>query len=125
MIFEKGNKFGKGRPKGSPNKMTAQTREFLEQVTESLNENLLNDIQELSAFDRVKLWLSLQEFLIPKLSRTEIREEGENQTQVTINVVSPEPDYSQLSTEELKFLESIAHKVKYFDKPILEEPKNY
>jgi hypothetical protein len=121
MKFEKGNKYGKGRPKGSPNKVTAQTREFLEHVIQHLNMNLLNDIQELSASDRVKVWLSLQEYILPKLSRTELTEDGENDTNLKISVVSPQPDYSKLSIEELRFLESIAVKVTYFDKPMLEE----
>jgi hypothetical protein len=63
----------------------------------------------------------LQEYLLPKLSRTEITDEGENETNVKITVVRPEPDYSKLSIEELRFLETIAKKVEYFDKPILEE----
>jgi hypothetical protein len=121
MKFEKSNKYGKGRPKGSPNKVTAQTREFLEHVIQHLNMNLLNDIQELSASDRVKVWLSLQEYILPKLSRTELTEEVENDANLKISVISPQPDYSKLSIEELKFLESIAEKVTYFDKPMLEE----
>jgi hypothetical protein len=121
MPFEKGNNHGKGRPKGSQNKTTVQIKDFLQSVSEHLEADLFDDLKELQPYDRVKVWLTIQEYLLPKLSRTDISEEGDNKTTLTVNVVSPEPDYSALSIEELKFLESIAHKVKYFDKPILTE----
>jgi hypothetical protein len=50
--------------------------------------------------------------LLPKLSRKEITEEGENDTTVKITVVRPEPDYSKLSIEELKILQGLMEKLK-------------
>ena len=58
---------------------------------------------------------------MPKLSRKEITEDGENDTTVKITVVRPEPDYSKLTVEELKLLQGLMEKVETFDKPILEE----
>jgi hypothetical protein len=58
---------------------------------------------------------------LPKLSRKEITEDGENDTTVKITVVRPEPDYSKLTVEELKLLQGLMEKVETFDKPILEE----
>jgi hypothetical protein len=58
---------------------------------------------------------------LPKLSRKEITEEGENDTTVKITVVRPEPDYSKLSIEELKIFQGLIEKVETFNKPILEE----
>ena len=106
MGFTKGNNYGKGRPKNSPNKSTAQTKEIISKVTEEIEKTLFNDIAELQPTDRVKLWLSLQEYLAPKLSRQQIEENN-----LTIEVGAPSPDYSRLSVEELKFLKVIAEKL--------------
>jgi hypothetical protein len=106
MGFTKGNNYGKGRPKNSPNKTTAQVKEIISKVTDELEKTLFNDISELQATDRVKLWLSLQEYLAPKLSR----QQTENNN-LTIEVGAPSPDYSKLSLEELKFLKVIAEKI--------------
>jgi hypothetical protein len=57
---------------------------------------------------------------LPKLSRKEITEEGENDTTVKITVVRPEPDYSKLSIEELKILQGLMEKIETFDNLILE-----
>ncbi len=106
MAFIKGNKHGKGRPSGSINKSTAQTKEIISKVTEEIEKTLFNDIAELQPTDRVKLWLSLQEYLAPKLSRQQIEENN-----LTIEVGAPSRDYSRLSVEELKFLKVIAEKL--------------
>jgi hypothetical protein len=107
MRFEKGNNFGKGRPKGSQNKTTVQLKEYLHTVSEHLESELLSDIDVLSPSERVKLWIQIQEFFIPKLSRQQI-ESGDND--VNINIIHKEPDYSKLSTDELKTLERILAK---------------
>jgi hypothetical protein len=108
MAFTKGNKYGKGRPPGVTNKTTAQTKEVISKVTEEIEKTLLNDIAELQPTERVKLWLSLQEFLAPKLSRQQT--ESNN---LTIEV-SPSPDLSKLSLEELRYLETIAEKLEKY-----------
>jgi hypothetical protein len=87
MRFEKGNNFGKGRPKGSQNRTTVQLKEYLQMVSEHLEGELLSDIDVLSPSERVKLWLSIQEFFIPKLSR-QSGESGDND--VNINIKYPD-----------------------------------
>jgi len=106
-MFQKGNKHGKGRPSGSKNKTTLQMKEYLQTVSEHLEDELLSDIDVLSPSERVKLWIQIQEFFIPKLSRQQI-ESGDND--VNINIIQKEPDYSKLTTEELKTLEKILAK---------------
>lgn len=86
MPFEKGNKHGKGRPKGSQNKTTVQMKEFLMSVSEHLEEGLLDDLQELQPIDRIKVWLSLQEYLLPKLSRTDINSSDGDNSPPVINI---------------------------------------
>jgi hypothetical protein len=86
--FNTGNRAGKGRPKGSPNKVTATAKEFLQMLSDELRETILNDISQLEPLDRVKVFIQLQEFLIPKLARKQIEPIGEdNKIEYIINVV--------------------------------------
>lgn len=87
MPFEIGNNHGKGRPSGSKNKTTVQMKEYLLKVSEHLEDELLSDIDVLSPSERVKLWIHIQEFFIPKLSR-QSGESGDND--VNINIKYPD-----------------------------------
>jgi hypothetical protein len=109
-MFEKGNTFGKGRPKNSQNKTTSKIKEYLQSIAEHIEGDLMSDIDCLSPSERIKLWLSLQEFLIPKLSRHQVQD---SDSDININISYPEeniPDYSKLTTEELKTLEKLIAK---------------
>ena len=106
-MFTTGNKYGTGRPAGSPNKTTTKTKEYLLAISAELENTLLDDLQELHPLDRVKIWLSLQEYLLPKLSRQQT-ENSDNDINITIS--HPQPDYSKLSIEELKTLERLLAK---------------
>lgn len=106
-MFTTGNKYGRGRPVGSPNKTTAKTKEYLLAISEELENTLLDDLQELQPLERVKIWLSLQEYILPKLSRQQT-EQADNDINITIKY--PEPDYSKLTTEELKVLKGLLAK---------------
>ena len=86
--FNTGNKAGRGRPLGSPNKVTATAKEFLQMLSDELRETILNDISQLEPLERVKVFIQLQEFLIPKLARKQIEPIGEdNKIEYIINVV--------------------------------------
>jgi len=68
MAFEKGNKLGKGRPKGVMNKLNADSRERLHAIYEKdLLKTFKEDLKELSARERVQAFLKLTEFFVPKL----------------------------------------------------------
>lgn len=100
MGFEKGNTHGKGRPAGSQNKTTAQAKEMIQKISSELEQTLTADLQNLEPIERVKLWLSLQEYLTPKLSRQDINADMGEQGPPVFNI----------------------HVIGN-DKPILEEPK--
>ena len=68
MAFEKGNKLGKGRPKGAMNKLGADSREKLHEIYEKdLLKTFKEDLKKLSAKERVQAFLKLTEFFVPKL----------------------------------------------------------
>lgn len=79
MPFKKGDKKpeGTGRTKGTPNKKTKETKERLEWVIGLLEETLEADLKKLSPSQKTLMWKDLQEYVRPKLARTEMKHEGE------------------------------------------------
>jgi hypothetical protein len=96
--FVKGNP---GRPKGSVNKVHAKAKEFLLRVNDALEAVIFEDLMTIDPEDRVKLWLALQEYIMPKLSRQEITGIEQPKTELTVNL-------SKLSNDDLERLEELA-----------------
>ena len=87
MPFEKDNKQGRGRPKAAKNKKTVEAIERIEMVLALLERTLDADIEALSEKDRVHLWNDLQEYIRPKLSRTESKISVDDSiTEISVNV---------------------------------------
>ena len=63
----------KGRPKGAKDKFKQETKRRIDKVLTQLEETLEADIMALPDHQRVKLWTELQEYINPKLQRTEIK----------------------------------------------------
>ena len=88
--FEKGNKKGRGRPKGSQNKKTLESKARVEKVLSMIDETIEEDIGELTASERVKTYVALLEYQLPKLQRVALandtNDEGEKlQFEVIVN----------------------------------------
>ena len=95
MPFEKGNKLGTGRPKGTPNKDTKEIREAFQKLVEENLDNMtewLTRVAEKNPSKAMELINGLSEYIIPKLSRSEIKAEIE---------ITDEVDLSQFKTDEL------------------------
>lgn len=108
MPFKPGNQLSKGRPKGSLNKTTAETKSFLVRISNKLGECVEEDLELMDPKDRVKIWLELQEYLIPKLSRTEIT--GEDGGMIEIKQTLK---LENLGIDQLRELERIAELAAY------------
>jgi hypothetical protein len=89
-MFKKGNNLGTGRPKGLQNKITKTRKQIIEGYCDHIEKDLIADIDCLAPIERVKLWLSLQEYLIPKLNKDNI--ELSNQEPPIINIQVIETD---------------------------------
>ena len=96
MPFEEGNTLGTGRPKGTPNKTTKEIREayqcFIEDNTEKLQE-WLERVAEKNPAKAIELMANLSEYILPKLSRSEVKAEIK---------IEDEVDLSKYTTADLK-----------------------
>ncbi len=75
MGFQKGHTFSKGRPTGTPNKATEQMKMAMANLLESNADSMNTWLQEVAKEnprEALKLMLSMAEYFVPKLSRTEI-----------------------------------------------------
>jgi len=82
-----------GRPKGSPNKETAEIREAFQLLVESKMDDLsewLNQVAKDNPAKALELVLKLSEYILPKLNRTELTA-GDEDTQGKV-VVFQIPD---------------------------------
>ena len=76
MAFKKGEVSNpKGRPKGKPNKSTAEIREAYQKLVEDNLTNMTEWLTQVAADNPEKameLMLKLSEYMIPKLARQEV-----------------------------------------------------
>ena len=78
MKFEKGNKSGKGRPKGALNK-DSEFKKFLKDKFEENKDRMFREIAELKGKQYLDAMFALMEYIQPKLSRTEVTAEIETE----------------------------------------------
>jgi len=93
-MFTKGHKGLKKA--GVPNKITTETKQRIERVLEILDESLETDLLALSPKEKVQLWMDLQEFIRPKLQRTQtdLTTKGNEITKITFEVLNgAEPEH--------------------------------
>jgi hypothetical protein len=68
-----------GRPQGSVNKDVAPLREKFQQLLDGYSiEKMLDDLDSLEPQERLRVVTGLAEYLVPKLARTEVKQEGDN-----------------------------------------------
>ena len=79
MPFEKGHKKIGGRKEGSTNKKTAQWETFAEYCLNGGLERFEQELNSLEGKQFVDAFLTLLEYHKPKLSRTELKHEGDMQ----------------------------------------------
>jgi len=73
MPFEKGISGNpNGRPKGSPNRINEAIRQKIISFLDSNFDSIQNDLEKLEARDRVKFYINLLSFGLPKLKSIEL-----------------------------------------------------
>ena len=100
MAFKKGNKKIGGRKKGEANKKTLILDSFAKSVIDGGMEKFNEELNKLTGATYVNAFMSLFEYVKPKLSRMEATVENKNNY-----------DLSKLSIQELKQLKSLQNKI--------------
>lgn len=76
MPFQKGHKLAKGRTKGSENKEKKALREMITILIEKNQEKFKKEMNKLSGVQYIDRFISLIEYVIPKLNRTDLTNDG-------------------------------------------------
>lgn len=95
MAGFKGTRNEKGRPKGTPNKETAQVRESFKLLVENNIDTLQTDLDSLKPIERIKVIIDLAKFVMPTLKaidHTEKNTDTENIARVQIVFTKPNDD---------------------------------
>ena len=88
MPFKKGHKKHGGRKKGDTNKKTSENRERVNNVLNYLHEeHLYNDLKDISSSERVKTYIALMEYSLPKLQRIAHTGPSDDRLKIEIQVV--------------------------------------
>lgn len=80
-----------GRPQGTKNKVSQEIRERINDFLENNFDNIQTDIQQLEPKDRIKYFIDLLSFGLPKLRNVEMDIQN-----------MPELNLKELSKEEIK-----------------------
>ena len=65
-----------GRPKGKLNKVTVLQRNFIQSVLDQQQDKIVIELNKLTGKDYLSAINGLMEFVLPKLQRTELKNEG-------------------------------------------------
>jgi len=94
--FQKGNNFGKGRPKGSTNKISREIKSSLADFINGQMEDIPIWFEKLNEKDKLFYIAQFMPFVIPKMKELKTDEDAK-----------PLFDYNQMSLEEKKVLFAI------------------
>lgn len=88
--FEKGHQLSKGRPVGALNRSTEQMKLTLARAANKTLDTISEDLEKIRQKDpekAIELALKLMEYVMPKLSRTEMKAEiNQRIQQISVNV---------------------------------------
>jgi hypothetical protein len=81
MAFEKGQSGNPGgRPKGSANKVTSKLRETITDFLDEKFEKVKEDFEKLKPGERIRMYLELLQFGVPKLQSVHLETDFDNLT---------------------------------------------
>ena len=78
-----------GRPVGSTNRVTRKTKELIALFVEENFKDIMEDLKQLDAKDRVQAFINLLKFVVPPARDKEAEEETNNAVAVLIKRLFP------------------------------------
>ena len=105
MSNKGGKRNGAGRPKGTPNKATTETRELFNNLVynnSSRMQTLLDRVAEDNPAKAVELFIKMSEFVLPKLRSTELIQDTAPINNLKIEIIDT---LTPLASSELKIVE--------------------
>ena len=85
MGFQKGNKMGKGRPAGSPNKITTELRGAIGQFLTDNFDKVQDTWDKANEREMLQFYVQLLRFAVPQLQTVEMVSDFERITELDIN----------------------------------------
>lgn len=81
-----------GRPKGKPNKLTAETKEWIADLFNKNRKQIETDLSIMDPETRVRNLFSLLNYLMPKQQSVTIEQQAEIETKALIKFLETAPD---------------------------------
>lgn len=69
MPFQKENQYSKGRPKGTPNKLTAQVKDKLQYILNQVVDSI--DIEEMDITEKMRFIQIASQYVMPRLKQVD------------------------------------------------------
>ena len=98
--FEKNNSLGKGRPKGSLNKVSQDIRESFLELLQNNVPQMQKDLNELTPYERWRILLDIASYCTPKMRAIELKKE--NRKDKHIQSVEMTVQEEKIFREEIK-----------------------
>jgi len=92
MPFKKNNTLGRGRPKNSGNKSTAETKTLLNNIVGNQLDNVEVLLSTLEPKDKLDIIIKLLPYVLPRQSEIAIesKEAEEHFRPITVNLINPD-----------------------------------
>ena len=101
MAAPKGNNFGKGRPKGAPNKANREIRDILREVCQKTIDDLDSILEQIEApKDRIDALSKLMPYFVSKMPNVNINATSEIESIQPPNVTFTRENMSNESTSQ-------------------------
>lgn len=88
-----------GRTKGTPNKLTAIHREYVQSLLDSQKEKIEAELNDLKGKEYLSVILALMDFTMPKLSRIQMLDERDNNLE---HIIIKGEKFAQKENETVK-----------------------